>query len=517
MKRLRVRLLSPPEDVSWGIKYIATALGKKGYQIVEPHTGEIVKDVGDFPAHSVAWSEKYLAVGSDNSIVLIDKYLKERDRYEVPSATNVLIWDKDEVIYAGGDGWIVKIVQGETKFENKLGVNVTSLFVRGPRLYVGSKEGLLIVLDKDDLRRLNVVDLGSPIVGIGWLGGLVVATMSGYLYQLSSTDITKTKVIEKFNGISAFANNPKGDEIAVAERDSNSIIFIDQYLNILKRIKMGHLITAMTYSRTSIEVAVVMENGELITLATPKVDKLIEELLKESMCESAGEVICLALERALWKFIGALAPDINLDEFHALKQLGPRMVDAIACFEKHIEELRQALKSIVSLEDVVEVVKGGCERLEKWLDTIAKNAECIMQLSEEMDYLLDIASSDILPTQLPTSIALVEQFGCEKAKSLVECIIETYKMLRDMSSVTEELGIALPPPGEIILYMVIKGECEEMKGMLARLAELRTAASVAANEGKIDEVLRIKKEASELAEKIKNMVESALPEGYVGS
>ena len=81
MKRLRVRLLSPPEDVSWGIKYIATALGKKGYQIVEPHTGEIVKDVGDFPVHSVAWSEKYLAVGSDNSIVLIDRYLKERDRY----------------------------------------------------------------------------------------------------------------------------------------------------------------------------------------------------------------------------------------------------------------------------------------------------------------------------------------------------------------------------------------------------------------------------------------------------
>ncbi len=516
MRRLRVRLLSPPKDVSWGMKYIATALGRKGYQIVEPHTGEIIKDVGDLPAHSVSWSEKYLAVGSEGTTVFIDKHLKERKRVEVPGLVSTLVWDKDEILYAGGNGWIARIEENNVQVEDKISLDVTSLFIRGPRIYVGTKEGLLLVLSKDNLKKINVVDLGSPIVRIGWVNGLIVALSNGYLYSMNPAEITRTKVIAKFNGISAFANSPKGDEIAIAEKDTTSVIFIDQYFDMIKEIKMNYEITAMTYSKTSIEVAIVMENGELVTVATPKVDRLVEELLKASRCESSGEVVCLALEKALWKFIGSLAPDINIDEFHALKQLGPKLVDMMACLEKHIEELRRALRSVISLEDVVEVLKEGCERFEKWLDTIAKNAECIMQLSEEMEYLLDIASSDILPTQLPTSIALVEQFGCEKAKKLVECIIDTYKMLRNMSSVTEELGVLLPPPGEVILYMVIKGDCEGMKKMIERLSELRVEASAAANEGKIDEVLKLRKEAELVAEKIKNMVESALPEGYVG-
>ncbi len=516
MKRLRVRLLSPPKDVSWGIKYIATALGRKGYQIVEPHTGEIVKDVGEVPAHSVSWSEKYLAVGSEKSIIFIDRYLKERSKVEVPSIVNTLTWEKDEILYAGGNGWIAKIDDKGITIENKIGLETTSLLVRGPRLYVGTKEGLLIIMEKDELRKINTIDLGSRIIGIGWVNGLVVALSNGYLYYINPADMTRTKVVAKFNGISAFASSPKGDEMAIAEKDSPSVTFIDQYFEVIKKIKLNHVVTAMTYSKTSIEVAIVMENGELITVATPKVDKLVEELVKESMCENAGEVVCLALERALWKFIGSLAPDINVDEFYALKQLGPKLVDMMACLEKHIDELRRALKSVVSLEDVVEVLKEGCERLEKWLDTIAKNAECIIQLSDEMEYLLDIASSEVLPTQLPTSIALVEQFGCEKAKKLVECIIETYKMLKEIGSVSEELGVLLPPPGEIILYMVLKGDCEGMKKLIKKLSELRIEAASAANEGKIDEVLRIRKEAENVAEEIKNMVESALPEGYVG-
>ncbi len=519
VKRLKIRLLTPPEDVSWGPRYIATALGHKGYQVIEPHEGKIIRDSAELPVYSVLWTKGgNLYLGSDNKVLVLDRNLNKKAEFDVPAPVECIYETRDRTVLVAGEGWIAKILNGKSIEIHDLGYTAWKVTSKGNLVAVGTKEGRVIILTLDSFKTVWSFDLQSPVTGLAWGPTLVAANANGNLFTIvRKDDAFELNFVTSFKGIADLLWNPKGDELLIALNMEKKLLFLNQSLTEVGSVSLESVPIAIDYSPTSIEAVVIMENGELETVATPKVSKLVEELIKSSDCYREGKVVCEALERALWKLVGHLAPDVNIDEFYALKHLGEKMVDALACLNKHINEVRKILKNVVTLEDVVEVLKDGCKRFEKWLDTVVKNADCIVKLSDALEHLFDIASTDLLAAQVPTSVYLAETMGCENALELVKCAIEVYRNLKKLQGIEEEMGITLPVPGEVILYLFIKDDCKNILNMIKRLHELRIKALLGAKEGKVEEVLEIVREAESIANELKQRIESALPEGYVES
>jgi len=518
VKRLKIRLLTPPEDVSWGRRYIATALGHRGFQIIEPHEGSIAVEESGLPVHSVLWSSwDHLYLGSDGKVVVLDESLKKKTEFSVPTQVESLYETKDKKILAAGDGWIATVSEKGLEIGD-IGYTAWKIAGKGNLAAVGTKEGRLLIVALDSMNVLWSADLQAPVTGLDWGPALVAGNASGDLYVVvRKEDAFELRLVEKYKGISDLSWNPKGDELAALLSMEREIKFLTQTFADIESIRLESVPIALDYSPTSIEVAVALENGELVSVATPKVAKLVSDLLVSSGCEKEGKVVCKALERALWKIIGELAPDVNVDEFYALKQLGENMIDSLACLNEHLESIRKVLKSVASLEDVVEALKGGCSRLERWLEMVVKNADCIVELSERLDQLFELASADLLAAQAPTSVHLAETLGCDKALELVECATEVYRGLKKLQEAEEELGISLPVPGETILYLFINDECEEIREGVRKLMELYSRALAEAKEGNVGEVLKIVREAEKVARALKDKVEEALPEGIVES
>ncbi|HIH90202.1 TPA: WD40 repeat domain-containing protein [Desulfurococcaceae archaeon] len=516
VKRLKVRLLTPPEDVSWGPKYIATALGSKGFQIVEPHEGKIVLDKPEPPVHSVLWSSQgTLYLGTEDKIIVLDRNLEKKYSFEVPSQVEHMVETKDKKVLAVGEGWLAKIEGKGIEIFN-VGYSVWRVAGKGEFVALGSKDGRLLIFDLNKGKVIWSADFQSIITGLSWGPFLLASDASGHIYSINTKDETfEFKVLAKYKNVSDLMWNPKGDEIVVSISSEKRLAFLNQLGSEVSSVDLEGTPTSLDYSPTSIEVVVVLENGELETVATPKAGKVVEELVKASKCIKEGKVVCEALEKALWRTIGMLAPDVNVDEFYALKQLGEKMPELLVCLQKRITDLRKVIRNIITLEDVVEVLKGGCERFERWLDTIVNNATCIVKLSEELEKLFDIASADLLAAQVPTSVHLAEQMGCERALELVKCAIKTYKKMKDVWDAEEELGISLPPPGEVVVYLFLVGDCEEVYQKVSRLSELKELARQKAAEGDVESVIKIVREANAIAEELREKVETALPEGIL--
>ena len=519
VKRLKVRLLTPPEDVSWGPKYIAAALGHKGFQVIEPHEGTIILDESEPPVHSVLWnSQGHLYLGSDDKIIVLDKNFKKKTEFKVPTQVETLYEIKDKGVLAAGEGWIARLVNGKGFEVRDIGYTAWKIAGKGNLVAIGTKEGKLMILSLETMKVVWSIDLQAPVTGLDWGPTLVAANANGNLYVINKKDEGfEPTHVASFRGISDLAWNPKGDELVLAINVEKKLVFLNQTMNEIGSVSLESIPIAVDYSPTSIEAVTILENGDLETVATPKVAKLVDDLIRASNCEKEGKLLCEALKKALWKLIGSLAPDVNVDEFYALKYLREKMIDSLACLNKHVSDIRKILKNVVTLEDVVEVLKDGCERFERWLQTIVKNADCIVRLSELLDYFFDVASTDILAAQLPTSVQLVETVGCENAVELVKCSIEVYRNLKKLYGIEEELAISLPVPGEVVLYIFLTGKCKEVLEEIKRLHELRYRAVLEAKEGNVDKVMKLVKEAGSIANKLKDDVEKTLPEGILES
>ncbi|UXD22683.1 hypothetical protein IPA_07330 [Ignicoccus pacificus DSM 13166] len=499
-------------DVSWGSKYIAVALGMRGFTLIDPYTGEVRKEITDNPAYAIAWSGRgKLAVGSDGYVLIYDEEGRNEKKISVPGEVSDLVWIGGGLI-AGGNGWIAYLE--DKKEVVNIGLNVTRLAWKRGLLAVGTAEGRLLIMEEDKI--IWSVELGPSVLGLSWGPFLLAATSNGKIFKISDYEEFKPKEFIAVKGVSDLTWNPKGDEFALAENYKKAILFYSSDGAKIGEERLDSIPLAIDYSPTAVEVAVVLESGELYTLGTPKVAIVLEELIKASKCNQKGRILCQALEKAFWKLVGELGQDIPLDEFLALKNLEENIPQAVSCLLKYAKEVREAVRDILSMEDVVDALKEGCENFKKWIGVVTKNRLCVKRVSELLDDLLDLAPGELLPAQIPTSVTLVERFGCEGALKVMECAFALALILKDLKEHEDELGVKLPTLTEVILYALMKNGCDDLIAKLKQMEKLKKEAAKYAEEGELDKLMRVLDEVRNIAEELREELLSTLPEGYVG-
>ena len=513
--RLRIRLLTPPMDVSWGRNYIAVAIGMKGFYLIEPYEGKIVKEITDKPAYCLKWSPKgkeKLVVGSENEVLVYNSKGELEKNYEVPGEVNDVIWVGNDIV-AGGNGWIAYLNTDKSEVIN-IGLNVSRLAWKRGLLAVGTVEGRLLIMEEDKI--IWSIELGPSVLSMSWGPYLIVASSNGKVYKISDYENFKPKEMIVVKGVSDMTWNPKGDEFVLAENTKKALFFYS-----LDGVKIGEerlesVPLAVDYSPTSVEVAVVLESGELYTVGTPKVSIILDEIMKASKCQTKGKILCQAIEKAFWKLISELGQDVSLDEFLALKNLGENIPQALSCLLRYTKEVREAIRDIMGMEDVVDVLKEGCDNFKKWIEVVTRNRLCVKRVSELLDDLLDLAPGELLPAQIPTSVTLVERYGCDGALKVMECAFALALLLKDLKDHEEELGIRLPTLTEMILYSLMKNACPDLITRLKSLDKLRKEASKYAEEGDLDKLMSALEKIRNLAEELRDEVINSLPEGFVG-
>ncbi len=511
--RLKIRLLTPPMDVAWGQKSIAVALGMKGFYLINPYDGKIIKEVEDKPAYVLSWSGKgKLAVGSEEEVLVYNENGELEKSFDVPGEVNDVIWVGNTIV-AGGNGWVAYLEDGSKEVVN-IGLNVSKLGWKRGFLAVGTIEGRLLIMENDKI--IWSVELGPSILGLSWGPYLIVSTSNGKIFKISDYEEFKPKELVVVKGVSDLTWNPKGDEFVVAENTKRALFFYSLDGAKIGEEKLDSIPLAVDYSPTAVEVAVVLENGELYTVGTPKVSIVLDEILKASKCAQKGKILCQAIEKAFWKLIGELGQDVPLDEFLALKNLGEDIPQALSCLLRFSKEVRDAIRDIMSMEDVVDALKEGCDNFKKWIEVVTKNRLCVKRVSELLDDLLDLAPGELLPAQIPTSVTLVERFGCDGALKIMECAFALALLLKDLKEHEDELGIKLPTLTEVILYALMKNGCNDIITKLQTMNKLRKEALKYAEEGDLDKLMRTLQTIRSLADELREDILNSLPEGFVG-
>lgn len=422
----------------------------------------------------------------------------------------------DGKVIAAGNGWVsILPLNRSIEMETiQVGLNVTAVAAKKGIIVAGTMEGRLLVIDEG--RITWSTELGSPIFGLSWGPYLVVGTNNGKVFKVVNYERLNLEEIATLGGVNDLKWSPKGDEFAVADNVDKSLTFFSVDGKIVAREYFKSIPIKLDYSPTVTEVAVILESGELVTIGTPKVINILKSIVEESKCEERAKILCKALEKALWEIITELGNDVPIDDFLTLRNLGPKLLYALPCLLKHLDVVKKILKDLMSMEDIVEALKDGCDNFEKWLDSVSKNSLCIKKVSNLLIDLMELSPSDLLPAQIPTSVALVEKFGCEKALEIMECVFALALLLKDLKKYEDDLGIKLPNLTEMVLYVLLKDNCEELLSRLKEIAEIKEKVESLINEGRIVEVFDMLEEAKRISEDLKNVITTELPDGFVG-